>query len=81
MFISIFLIQILQQLIFCNISRNCLLEYRKKIAKFLVMTFTCRSTFLNAVHCTLYSLVNWLTVKANTYSPPLSTGFPLSILC
>jgi hypothetical protein len=29
-----------------DIGRNCLLGYRKKIAKFLMRTFTCRSTFL-----------------------------------
>ncbi len=28
------------------VSRNCLLGHRKKIAKFLTRTFTCRSTFL-----------------------------------
>jgi hypothetical protein len=28
------------------IGRNCLLGHRKKIAKFLMRTFTCRSTFL-----------------------------------
>jgi hypothetical protein len=27
-------------------GRNCLLGHRKKIAKFLMRTFTCRSTFL-----------------------------------
>jgi hypothetical protein len=27
-------------------GRNCLLGHRKKIAKFLTRTFTCRSTFL-----------------------------------
>ncbi len=35
--------------IFCNdIGRNCLLGHRKKIAKFLMRTFTCCSTFLYA---------------------------------
>ena len=29
-------------------GRNCLLGYRKKIAKFLMRTFTCLSTFLYA---------------------------------
>jgi hypothetical protein len=29
-----------------DIGRNSLLGYRKKIAKFLMRTFTCRSTFL-----------------------------------
>jgi hypothetical protein len=29
-----------------DIGRNCLLGNRKKIAKFLMRTFTCRSTFL-----------------------------------
>jgi hypothetical protein len=29
-----------------DIGRNCSLGYRKKIAKFLMRTFTCRSTFL-----------------------------------
>ncbi len=31
-----------------DIGRNSLLENRKKIAKFLMRTFTCRSTFLYA---------------------------------
>jgi hypothetical protein len=31
-----------------DIGRNCLLGNRKKIAKFLMKTFTCRSTFLYA---------------------------------
>jgi hypothetical protein len=43
MFISIFMIHILH-----NITRNCLLGKRKKIAKFLMRTFTYRSTFLYA---------------------------------
>jgi hypothetical protein len=50
MFISIFMIQILHNItnswIFSDIGRNCLLGSRKKIAKFLMRTFTCRSTFL-----------------------------------
>ncbi len=29
-----------------DISRNCLMEHGKKIAKFLMRPFTCRSTFL-----------------------------------
>jgi hypothetical protein len=29
-----------------DIERKCLLGNRKKIAKFLIRTFTCRSTFL-----------------------------------
>jgi hypothetical protein len=29
-----------------DIGRNCLLGHRKKMAKFLMGTFTCRSTFL-----------------------------------
>jgi hypothetical protein len=29
-----------------DVGRNCLLGNRKKIAKFLMRTFTCRSTFL-----------------------------------
>jgi hypothetical protein len=29
-----------------DIGRNCLLGHRKKIAKFLMRIFTCRSTFL-----------------------------------
>jgi hypothetical protein len=48
MFISIFMIQILQLLNFSDIDRNYLLGNRKKIAKFLLRTFTCRSTFLYA---------------------------------
>ncbi len=34
-----------QRLNFSDISRNCLLGTRKKIAKFLMRTFTCLSTF------------------------------------
>jgi hypothetical protein len=33
-----------------DIGRNCLLGHRKKIAKFLMRTFTCRSTFLNVMN-------------------------------
>jgi hypothetical protein len=46
---SLFLLfsgKIFQQLIWNDIGRNCLLGHRKKIAKFLMRTFTCRSTFL-----------------------------------
>jgi len=32
-----------------DISRNCLVGNRKKIAKFLMRTFTCHSTFLYAL--------------------------------
>ncbi len=50
MFISVFMIQILHNFtkswIFINIGRNCLLGNRKKIAKFLMRTFTSHSTFL-----------------------------------
>ncbi len=52
MFISIFMIQILHNVtnswIFSAVGRNCLLGNRKKVAKFLMRTFTCRSTFLHA---------------------------------
>jgi hypothetical protein len=38
-----------------DIGRNCLLGHRKKIAKFLMRTFTCRSAFLyglqNLISC------------------------------
>ncbi len=34
-----------------DIGRNCLLGYRKKIAKFLIRTFTCRSTFFYKGKC------------------------------
>ncbi len=48
----IFIIQILHNItnswIFSDIGRNCLLGNRKKIAKFLMRTFTCCSTFLYA---------------------------------
>ena len=54
MFISIFMIQILHNItnswIFSDIGRNYLLGSRKKIVKFLMRTFTCRSTFLNGAH-------------------------------
>jgi hypothetical protein len=32
-----------------SIGRNCLLGHRKKIAKFLMRIFSCRSTFLYAL--------------------------------
>ncbi len=48
-FIPIFMIQILHNItncrIFSDIGWNCLLGNRKKIAKFLMRTFTCWSTF------------------------------------
>jgi hypothetical protein len=44
--ISIFMIQILNSQNFSDIGRNYLLGNRKKIAKFLMRTFTCRSTLL-----------------------------------
>jgi hypothetical protein len=42
----LFLVRSLQQLNLNDIGRNSLLGNRKKIAKFLMRTFTCRSTFL-----------------------------------
>jgi hypothetical protein len=42
----LFLGRSVQQLNFEFPSRNCLLGKRKKIAKFFMRTFTCRSTFL-----------------------------------
>jgi hypothetical protein len=36
-----------------DIGRNSLLGNRKKIAKFLMKTFTCRSTFLYGLSSTL----------------------------
>ncbi len=44
MFISIFICQYCNSWIFNDIGRNCLLGIRKKIAKFLMRTFTGRST-------------------------------------
>jgi hypothetical protein len=40
-----------------DIGRNCLLGNRKKIAKFLMRTFTCRSTFLYGTDELLVPLV------------------------
>jgi hypothetical protein len=36
-----------------DIGRNCLLGNRKKIAKFFMRTFTCRSTFLYGIRHSL----------------------------
>ncbi len=47
-----------------DIGRNCLLGNRKKIAKFLMRTFTCRSTFL-------YGKGTWLALNT-CYHPPIS---------
>ncbi len=43
--------------IWYNIDTNCLLRQRKKIAKFLMRTFTCRSTFL------IFYISHYLTLK------------------
>ena len=43
-----------------DIGRNCLLGNRKKIAKFLMRTFTCRSTFLfgrTCIECWAYQSI------------------------
>jgi hypothetical protein len=45
----LFLGKIFQQLNWNDIGRNCLLGHRKKIAKLLMRTFTCRSNFLYGV--------------------------------
>ncbi len=51
-----------------DIGRNFLLGNRKKIAKFLMRTFTCRSTFLYALNLLFH------------HSPPLSLSpTPLSL--
>ncbi len=42
-----------------DIGRNCLLGNRKKIAKFLMSTFTYRSTFLYG-HCVQPASTHWL---------------------
>ncbi len=50
-FLTLFLLFLgrsFQQLNLNGVGRNCLLGNRKKIAKFLMRTFTCRSTFLYA---------------------------------
>jgi hypothetical protein len=52
-----------------DIGRNCLLGNRKKIAKFLMRIFTCRSTFLYEssievfLHVTLESACTECTLK------------------
>ena len=58
----LYLGKIFQQLNLKYICRNCLLGHRKKIAKFLMRTFTCRSTFLyGAGHTTvcIYNIYNY----------------------
>jgi hypothetical protein len=54
-----------------NIGRNCLLGLRKKIAKFLMRTFTCRSTFLYGGNT--YILM-WLTLNDTIFIQILPDG-------
>ncbi len=73
MFISKFRIQILHNItnswIFSDIGRNSLLGNRKKIVKFLMKTFTCRSTFLYGPG-TAASLLIWSLMPP----PPAESG-------
>ncbi len=46
----LFLMRSFQQLNLDDIGRDSLLGHRKKIAKFLMRTFSCRSTFLYGGH-------------------------------
>ncbi len=68
MFISILMIQILHNFtnswIFIDVGRNCLLGNRKKTAKILMRSFTCRSTFL----CGCYP-PSWKEVGEGGVSP------------
>jgi hypothetical protein len=72
MFIFIFLSQILHNItnscVFSDIGRNCLLGNRKKIAKFLMRTFTCRSTFLYGSHLWVYCHYRHRGVDAGHHS-------------
>ncbi len=53
--------------IFNDIGRNSLLGNRKKIAKFLMRTFTCRSTFLYASNVCRYHRYKALLGKNKIY--------------
>jgi hypothetical protein len=88
MFISIFMIQILHNItnsrIFSDIDRNCLLGNRKKIAKFLMKTFTCHSAFLYA--STVLYYCSTLQRQFRLYIPFLGLArpqpqFPHSCVC
>ncbi len=73
MFISKFIIQILHNItnswIFSDIGRNCLLGNRKKIAKLVMTTFTCRSTFLYDWRCSgLGSIVSMVPFRCIIFS-------------
>ncbi len=59
--------------IFSYIGRNCLLGNKKKIAKFLMGTFTCRSTFLY--------LYNYYVKEAVSVSQPYNVAFSFLLLC
>ncbi len=51
------------------VSRNCLLGHRKKIAKFLTRTFTCRSTYPHILICAcLSSLASPFTKAQSKWS-------------
>ena len=69
MFISIFMIQIMHNIINCwifsDIEKNCLLGNRKKIAKFLMRTFTCHSTFLygNSIYRAVLRIRIWIQIQ------------------
>ncbi len=81
-FPSVFIGRNFPQLNLNDIGRNCLLGNRKKIAKFLRRTFTCRSTFLYAwgvlyatvVRMTLHRGARpkvshrWQDLRLNTYT-------------
>jgi hypothetical protein len=49
-----------------DIGRNCLLGHRKKKPKFLMRTFTCRSTFLYALSIPLWSFRILLKIHGDT---------------
>ncbi len=54
-----------------GIGRNCLLGNGKKIAKFLMRTFTYRSTFLYAVRYQVLLLgIKYVRVRVNNYRHP-----------
>jgi hypothetical protein len=75
--------------IFSNIGRNCLLGNRKKIAKFLMRTFTCHSTFLYASRVLYYVSIpsdcaglraqsTYITVRGQSYFSRLPKYWPPS---
>ncbi len=57
-----------------DIGRNCLLWHWQKIAKFLMRTFTCRSTFLYALCCDYHCHRVEKCPRKNKYSRVVGSG-------